>query len=71
MKACFTKNTTKNKKNKRVLNPGSPAYELDALPFAPRKPATDESVNLSSLNLLPMKFCRSPPFEASRAFIKN
>ena len=86
MKACFTKNTkTKNKKNKfkgpkkrniyylrQVLNPGPSTKKLDALPIVPRKPAANEMVNLSSLNLLPMKFCWSTPFEASKAlFIKN
>ena len=83
MKACFTKNKNKNK-NKRtkkkgkkyflrqVLNPGPPTRYLNALPTAPRNPATDECGNLLVLILLPMKFCRSTPFEASRAlFIKN
>ena len=66
--------TEKRKKYylKQVLNPGPPTYQLDALPIAPRKPAPKVIVNLSHLNLLPMKFCRSTPFEASRAlFIKN
>ena len=85
MKASFMKNTKTEKKKKQkdqkkrkkyylrqVSNPGSPTYELDALPTVPRKPAPNQGVNLSSLTLLPMKSCWSMPFEASRAlFIKN